>query len=81
MCNSSLHEGEMDRSSFNRESMIEEKCGVQQQQMSETSQVSEKNGRFNTNDVRGSIYHVQCNVYGKSRRLSDISGRRVQQKA
>ena len=31
VCNSILHEGKMDRSSLNRESMIEgEKCGVQQ---------------------------------------------------
>ena len=43
VCNSSLPEGKMDRNLANRESMIEEeKCGVQRQQMNETSQVSEK---------------------------------------
>ena len=42
VCNRSFHEGKMDKSSLNRENMIEgEKCGVRQQQMSETSQVSE----------------------------------------
>ena len=42
VCNSSLPEGKMDRNLANRESMIEgEKGGVQQQQMNETSQVSE----------------------------------------
>ena len=43
VCNSVLHEGKIDRSLSSRESMIEgEKCGVQQQQMDETSQASEK---------------------------------------
>ena len=42
VCNSSLPEGKIDRNLANRESMIEgEKGGVQQQQMNETSQVSE----------------------------------------
>ena len=42
VCNSRLPEGKMDRNLTNRESMIEgEKGSVQQQQMNETSQVSE----------------------------------------
>ena len=42
VCNSSLPEGKLDRNLANGESMIEgEKGGVQQQQMNETSQVSE----------------------------------------
>ena len=43
VCNNSLHQGKMDKSSLNRESAItgDERC-VQRQQMNETSQVSEK---------------------------------------
>ena len=42
VCKSTLHEGKMDRSLSSRENMIKrEECGVQQQQMNETSQVSE----------------------------------------
>ena len=43
VCNSSLHQGKMDKSSLNRESTITgDERGVQRQQMNETSQVSEK---------------------------------------
>ena len=42
VCISILHKGKMDRKLSSRESMIKgEECGVQQQQMNETSQVSE----------------------------------------
>ena len=43
VCNSSLHQGKIDKSSLNRESTItEDERGVQQQQINETSQVSMK---------------------------------------
>ena len=43
VCNSSLHQGKMDKSSLNMESTITgDEHGVQRQQMNETSQVSEK---------------------------------------
>ena len=43
VCNSSLHQGKMDKSSLNMESTITgDEHGVQQQQMNETSQVSMK---------------------------------------
>ena len=43
VCNSSLHQGKIDKSSLNRESTItREEGGLQQQQMNETSQVSVK---------------------------------------
>ena len=43
VCNSSLHQGKIDKSSFNRESTITgDERGVQQQQINETSQVSMK---------------------------------------
>ena len=43
VCNSVLHEGNIDKGLSSRESMINgKKCGVQQQQMNETSKVSEK---------------------------------------
>ena len=42
VCKSVLHEGKIDRSLSSRESMVKgEECSVQQQQMDETSQVSE----------------------------------------
>ena len=76
VCNNSLPEGKMDGNLSNGESMIKgEECGVQKPQMNETSQVSERTG-----DLTPMTSHVQCNVYGKSRCLSDISGKRVQQK-
>ena len=57
MCNSSLQEGKMDRSSLNRESMIEEKeCGLQQQHMNKTSQVSEKTDGLNQLRQRTKIF-------------------------
>ena len=43
VCNSSLHQGKMDKSSLNREStIVGDESGVQRQQMNEMSQVSEK---------------------------------------
>ena len=43
VCNSSLHQGKIDKSSLNRESTITgDERGVQRQQLDETSQVSEK---------------------------------------
>ena len=59
VCNSSLHQGKMDKSSLNMESTITgDEHGVQRQQMNETSQVSEKTDDLTsmTSEGQGIMY-------------------------
>ena len=59
VCNSSLHQGKMDKSSLNMESTITgDERGVQRQQMNETSQVSEKTDDLTsmTSEGQGIMY-------------------------
>ena len=59
VCNSSLHQGKMDKSSLNMESTITgDEHGVQRQQMNETSQVSEKTDNLTsmTSEGQGIMY-------------------------
>ena len=59
MCNSSLHQGKMDKNSLNMESTITgDEHGVQRQQMNETSQVSEKTDDLTsmTSEGQGIMY-------------------------
>ena len=59
VCNSSLHQGKMDKSSLNTESTITgDEHGVQRQQMNETSQVSEKTDDLTsmTSEGQGIMY-------------------------
>ena len=59
VCNSSLHQGKMDKRSLNMESTITgDEHGVQRQQMNETSQVSEKTDDLTsmTSEGQGIMY-------------------------
>ena len=59
VCNSSLHQGKMDKSSLNMESTITgDEHGVQRHQMNETSQVSEKTDDLTsmTSEGQGIMY-------------------------
>ena len=59
VCNSSLHQGKMDKSSLNMESTITgDEHGVQRQQVNETSQVSEKTDDLTsmTSEGQGIMY-------------------------
>ena len=59
VCNSSLHQGKMDKSSLNMESTITgDEHGVQRQQMNDTSQVSEKTDELTsmTSEGQGIMY-------------------------
>ena len=59
VCNSSLHQGKMDKSSLNMETTITgDEHGVQRQQMNETSQVSEKTDELTsmTSEGQGIMY-------------------------